>query len=324
MRVGLYFDVRNPPGWRSDWSRAYGFTLEMCEEAERLGADSVWFTEHHLFEDGYLTQPLTIAAAAAARTSRVRVGTAALIAPYRKSAQLAEEATVVDLISGGRLDLGLGAGYRHPEFDLFGADFSARYEATDQTVRDLRRYWAEPAMMPPPVQQPVPIFLGYQGPKGARRAGLLGEGLLAINRNLLAPYLEGLVEGGHDPGRAVMSGTTTSFVSEDPDRDWPMVSKHLSYQLDSYRRYMVEGTDRSVPRPVDPNRVITSRGNVLSSCIYGTPEFVATEIRALSSGCPVDTVFFMASLAGMPEDVVARTVQAVCTRLAPLLRVDHA
>ena len=68
MRFGVYFDLRNPPGWRQDWARLYAFTLEMCEEAERLGADSAWFSEHHLFEDGYLPQPLTFAAAAAART----------------------------------------------------------------------------------------------------------------------------------------------------------------------------------------------------------------------------------------------------------------
>ena len=76
MDVGVYFDLRNPPQWQRDPARLYGFTLELCEEAERLGAHSVWLSEHHLFEDGYLTQPLTFAAAVAARTRRVRIGTA--------------------------------------------------------------------------------------------------------------------------------------------------------------------------------------------------------------------------------------------------------
>ena len=71
MNVGLYFDLRNPPPWRRDWQRVYAFTLELCEEGERLGAHSVWVTEHHLFEDGYLPQPLTYAAAIAARTRRL-------------------------------------------------------------------------------------------------------------------------------------------------------------------------------------------------------------------------------------------------------------
>ncbi len=75
MKVGLYFDLRNPPQWHVEWSRLYGFMLEMCEEAEHLGIDSLWVTEHHGFDDGYLPQPLTMLAAMAARTKRVRLGT---------------------------------------------------------------------------------------------------------------------------------------------------------------------------------------------------------------------------------------------------------
>ena len=148
MNVGVWFDLRNPPGWRQDPARLYGFTLELCEEAEHLGADSVWFSEHHGFEDGYLPQPLTFAAAAAARTTRVRIGTGVLVAPLRKTAQLAEEAAVADIISGGRLDLGLGAGYRMPEFQLFGADLAERYRVLDNQVGELRGSGA-PAGSPP-------------------------------------------------------------------------------------------------------------------------------------------------------------------------------
>ena len=80
-KLGVYLDLRNPPAWRRDWNQLYGFTLELCEEAERLGADSVWLSEHHGFEDGYLTQPLTFASAIAARTRRIRIGTAVVILP---------------------------------------------------------------------------------------------------------------------------------------------------------------------------------------------------------------------------------------------------
>jgi alkanesulfonate monooxygenase SsuD/methylene tetrahydromethanopterin reductase-like flavin-dependent oxidoreductase (luciferase family) len=183
MKIGVWFDLRNPPGWRQDPARLYAFTLELCEEAELLGADSLWFSEHHCFEDGYLPQPLTFAAAAAARTTGVRLGTGILVAPLRKTAQLAEEAAVVDIISGGRLELGLGAGYRMPEFELFGTDFAARYRLLDQQVSELRRLWGDQGLPPAPVQGDLPIWLGYQGPKGARRAGLMGEGLLTIAKD---------------------------------------------------------------------------------------------------------------------------------------------
>ena len=321
LKVGIWFDLRNPLRWRRDPRRLHAFTLEMCEEAERLGADSVWFSEHHLFEDGYLPQPLTFAAAAAARTRRVRVGTAILIAPLRKTAQLAEEAATVDLISGGRLDLGLGAGYRVPEFDLFGADIGARYRTLDAQVGELRRLWGEDGVTPAPVQERLPIWLGYQGPKGARRAGLMGECLLTAGAESWPHYRDGLAEGGHDSRGGRMAGGIEGFVSEDPERDWPLVAPHVAYQFDSYRRSMVEGTGRPVPRPVDPDRLRSrSSKGPLSSFRFDTPENVAAHVKELAGEAPVETVWLGASVAGLPEEAVARHVEVICTRLRPLLR----
>ena len=320
MNVGVYFDLRNAPPWRQDPARLYGFTLELCEEAERLGAHSVWLSEHHLFDDGYLPQPLTFAAAVAARTTRVRIGTAVLLAPLHSAAEIAEQVAVVDLVSNGRVDLGLGAGYRVPEFELFGADISRRYGATDGRVRELRELWAEGRVTPAPVQPRVPIWLGYQGPKGARRAGRLGEGLLSATGALWEPYADGLREGGHDATSGRMAGSFQAFVTEDPDRDWPEVSRHLAYQLDSYRRYMVEGTDAPLPKPVDPERVRARDSDApLASFVYGTPDDVAQIVRARTAGAPVETLFFWVSIGAMPEELCAEHVRTLCTQLAPLL-----
>jgi alkanesulfonate monooxygenase SsuD/methylene tetrahydromethanopterin reductase-like flavin-dependent oxidoreductase (luciferase family) len=324
VNVGIYFDLRNPPAWPTEPSRLYGFTLELCEEADALGCHSIWLTEHHLFDDGYLPQPLTLAAAVAARTTRARIGTAIVIAPLHHPAELAEQAAVVDLISAGRLDLGLGAGYRVPEFELFGADLGRRYGATDSCARELRRLWD--VVTPRPAQERPPLWMGYQAPKGARRAGLLGEGLLSLDPRLWEPYRDALVEAGHDPTAAGrMAGGINGWVTDDPEGDWPMVSKHVAAQFDSYRRHMVEGTGRPPPRPVDPER-LRSREQArhpLDTLTYGTPEEVATRIRATTTGAPAETVFLWASIAGMPEDVVVRNVRAICTELAPLL-ADHA
>jgi alkanesulfonate monooxygenase SsuD/methylene tetrahydromethanopterin reductase-like flavin-dependent oxidoreductase (luciferase family) len=320
MNVGLYFDLRNPPEWPTPSNRLYGFTLEMCEEAERLGCHSIWLSEHHRFDDGYLPQPLTLAAAVAARTRTPRIGTAIVIAPLHHPAELAEQAAIVDIVSDGRVEVGLGAGYRHPEFALFGADHTSRYRTTDECAGELRRLWDEGVVTPPPVQERVPIWLGYQGPKGARRAGRLGEGLLSIDPSLLEPYLEGLKEGGHDPASARMGGGIQGWVSEDPDADWPVVARHVKHQVDSYRRHMVEGTDQPTPRPIDPDRLRQRDiGGPLSYFLYGPPEEVAARLRAYVGDAPVETVFFWGSVSGMPEAMVARQVELVCTRLAPLL-----
>jgi alkanesulfonate monooxygenase SsuD/methylene tetrahydromethanopterin reductase-like flavin-dependent oxidoreductase (luciferase family) len=280
----------------------------------------VWVTEHHLFEDGYLTQPLTMLAAIASRTNRMRLGTAVVIAPLRPAVQIAEEAAVVDILSGGRLELGLGAGYRRPEFELFGADISRRYTTTSARVRELRAIWAGGKVTPAPVQARVPIWLGFNGPQGARRAGLLGENLLSIEPSLLEPYQKGLAEGGHDPAQARMAGLIQGFVTEDPERDWPLVKQHLAYQQDSYRRYMVEGTDARTPRPVDPD-VIRERpmGGVLGWFVHATPEDMAARVRSYTAGTPLETVFLFLSIGGLPEDLVAQHLRTICTRLAPLL-----
>lgn len=322
--LGIYFDLRNPERWRQDPARLHAFTLEMCEEAERLGAGSVWFTEHHLFDDGYLTQPLTFAAAVAARTSRIRIGTAVVIAPLHHPAELAEQAALVDLISDGRLDLGIGAGYRVPEYELYEASPDKRYGQTDDRARRLRELWGPGGVTPRPVQDRLPIWMGYQGPQGARRAGLLGEGLLTADVRSWDPYREGLLEAGHDPATtARMTGHFSAWVSEDPERDWGWVAEHLAYQQDSYRRHMVEGTDRPVPRPVDPERLRTrDTAEPLTSFLYDTPEGVAARIQTLTGDAPVETVFLWASVGGMSEDAVASNVQTLCTRLAPLLRAQ--
>lgn len=322
LNVGLYFDLRNPAPWRQDPARLHAFTLEACEEAERLGAHSVWFTEHHRFDDGYLTQPLTFAAAAAARTRRVRLGTAVIVAPLHHPVELAEQAALVDLVSGGRLEVGLGAGYRVPEYELYGVSGERRRAVTDQRARELRALWADDAggVTPRPVQDRLPLWMGYLGPQGARRAGLLGEGLLATDAQLWEPYRAGLVEGGHDPAIGRMGGGIQGWVSEDPEADWPVVARHLGYQVDSYRRHMVQGTDTPVPRPVDPERLRARdpRGS-LDYFFLDTPEEMARRIRRHIQGAPVRTVFLWASLAGMPEKLVERHIQTVCTRLLPLL-----
>jgi alkanesulfonate monooxygenase SsuD/methylene tetrahydromethanopterin reductase-like flavin-dependent oxidoreductase (luciferase family) len=320
VHVGLYFDLRNPLEWRVDPSRLYGFSLEMCEEADRLGCHSLWFSEHHLFDDGYLPQPLTFAAAVAARTRTARIGTAVLVAPLHHPAEIAEQAAIVDIISGGRLDLGLGAGYRAPEFELFGADVNRRYGLTDECAQALRRYWSEGGLTPAPVQERVPIWMGYQGPQGAARAGALGERLLSMNPAIWPTYRDALVAAGHEASSGRMAGGIQGWVSTDPDRDWPTVSKHLAHQVDSYRRMSVQGTDMALPRPIDPEqmRAREPRGP-LSYFAHRTPGEMSDWVRGHTAGAPIDTVYLWASLSGMPEDVVAEHVRVVCTELAPLL-----
>ncbi|MFG2376882.1 LLM class flavin-dependent oxidoreductase [Streptomyces sp. NPDC048504] len=320
MNVGFLFDLRNPEEWKRPWADHYARALEFCEEADQRGAGGLWFTEHHLFEDGYLPQPLTFAAAAAARTRHARIGTSVLLPALRRPAHLAEEAAVVDLISGGRLELGLGAGYRVPEYALYEADFKGRFARTEENIREVRRLWEEQAVTPVPIQDPVPLWGGFYGPRGARIAGRLGIGLLHISHEKFEHYRAGLVEGGHDPDTARVSDLLPIILSEDPDAAWSRVAPYLAHQVNSYQQASVEGTGR--PRPpvihADEFRDRTSNAPWGALKIL-TPEDAAAQILEMTKGLPVQHLIFWASIAGMPDDLVAENIQLVSEKLPALI-----
>jgi len=321
VKLGLYFDLRNPAPWARPWPEVYGRALDLVVEAERLGAASVWFSEHHLFSDGYLPQPLTFAAAAAARTSRVRIGTAVLVAALRPAALVAEEAAVIDQLSGGRLELGIGAGYSVPEYELYNADITKRYGLTDAAVGEIRRLLDDGIVTPPAAQNPFPIWLGYQGPQGAKRAGRLGVGLLSLDRALLDPYREGLVEGGHDSATARTGGMLDIIVADDPEAAFERILPHYAHQLNSYRAAAVAGSGRDAPKEITVEKLRS--GAAQTGQIPGlrvlTPSDAVNAIREATDGSPVEHVYLWASVAGMPDDLVERHVELTCTQVAPNL-----
>ena len=317
MRVGVYLDLRNPRPWRRPWADHYARSLEWVEEAERLGADSVWLSEHHFFDDGYLPQPLTFAAALAARTRRMRIGTAILLAPLRSALQMAEEAAVVDNLSGGRLDLGLGAGYVAREFAAFETDLEGRYGRTDQRIREIRSLLAGTDLTPPPVQDPLPLWLGYQGPQGAARAGRLGVGLLSLNPASLAPYRAGLAEGGHDPGQARMAGLVSAVVSDDPESDREVLLPHIAHQLNTYR----EAAAGRPVKPVTPEmlRENAGGGRAFQATEIVNPETLIARVSEQTRDLPVHEVYFWLSIAGMPDTLVRRHLDLLCGQVRPAL-----
>ncbi len=323
MDLGIYLDGRNPVPWRRPWIDHYRSTIDRAVEAERLGLGSVWLSEHHLFDDGYLSQPLTLAAAIAARTSRIRIGTAVVLVPLRHVRHLAEEAALVDVVSAGRLELGLGAGYAAPEFELFGADMAARYARTDETVAGLQRLLGDDAFVPPPVQRPVPLWLGYQGPRGARRAGALGVGLLSLDAALAEPYRAGRADAGLDPDDGRMAGVVDVIVADDPPRALDRILPHLAHQLNSYRAAMTAGTGRT-PRLLsagDIRKTMSGPGSVRGLDVLA-PDDAARLIRERVQGLPVAYAFCWASIAGMPDDLVDRHIELLATNVAPALRAE--
>lgn len=319
MKVGIYFDMRNPPQWKRPWPQLYSKAIELCEGADTAGADSVWLSEHHMFDDGYLPQPLTMAAAIAGRTRRVRLGTAVLLAGLRHPLQLAEECAIVDIISNGRLELGVGTGYRAPEYDAFGVDIKQRYSQLEKTIVEVRRLWDEVAM-PPPVQSPVPVWGGFFGPQGAKLAGRLNMGLLALDGGLLEPYRDGLLAGGHDPASARMGGVMNILVADDPEAAWATVKPHLNYQMKSYVQHSVTGTGRPAPPEVDVERMRVGRSGRRPSFQVLTADEAIALGKELAEEIPIQHLFVWTYVGAMPDALAERQVELIATEVAPALR----
>jgi len=325
MKLGIYLDMRNPERWHTPWTELYHSTLDLVVEAERRGADAVWLTEHHGFEDGYLSQPLTMAAALAGRTRSVRIGTAVLLAPVRHVLHVAEEAALVDVLSGGRLELGLGAGYVQSEFGAFGADEGKRYLTTETMVLRLQELFARDRLKPPPVQQELPIWLGYQGPRGARQAGALGVGLLSLDRELHVRYLQGRAAAGLS-GQGKVGGVVNVLVARDPERSREALLPHLAYHLDSYRQALAAGRRERPPTRLDVadlRREFETTGAARGYHVLD-PHQAVDNITALTDGLPVEHLLFWCRIGGMPDWMVEEHVELLFGEVRDQLAAEAA
>ena len=142
VRVGIgLFTAQLPANSERTFEQEYRETLELVRLAERVGFDSAWVSEHHGSSDGYLPSLLPMLAAFAAATERIELGTGVVLTPLHDPLRLAEDAAVVDQLSGGRLILGIGNGWREEEFRMFGASKAERGARTEETIEVLRRAW---------------------------------------------------------------------------------------------------------------------------------------------------------------------------------------
>ena len=175
MKVGFgSLTCQAGPGDGRTAGERYRDALSLATEAERVGFDSVWLSEHHFFADGYTPSPLVLAAAVAARTERIAIGTGVLLAPLHHPVRLAEDAATVQLLSDGRLILGLGQGWKREEFERLGVEHARRATLLESTVRALREAWGEGPVTPKPVPPP-PIWIGGMSEAAVRRAGRVGD-----------------------------------------------------------------------------------------------------------------------------------------------------
>src|ERR1700687_4846707 len=139
--VGIRFDLRVPPFASATHAELYAACLDQCAWADHLSLDVVVLSEHHGVGDGYLPAPLTLAAAIAGRTKKIRINIAAVLVPLHDPVRLAEQLAVLDLASESRVSFVAGLGYRDEEFAMAGIDRKQRGKLLEEYIEVMRTAW---------------------------------------------------------------------------------------------------------------------------------------------------------------------------------------
>jgi probable F420-dependent oxidoreductase len=340
MRFGLgQFTLQKPPWDRRSHAEIYADFLRIAVLAEELGFDSIWLAEHHGASDGYIPSLLPMLAAVAARTDRIELGTAVMLAPFHDPVRIAEDAAVVDLISKGRLNLGLGLGWAPHEYEMFGVEPHGRGKRLGEFVRFLREAWtserfdldgayvsAKDVMIRPAPDRPIRIWLGGNDERALRRAATLADGhfppsttspqagverakqIMALRRELGA-------RGPYRYGMFIPVG-----LGADADEAWSSIRDGLLHVRGTYALWGMG--QRDVSNAVETAAAFEEPTRAGALC--GTPDDVVAALRPAIeeiSTLGFQDAFVSAILVtvGMPYDVAASRLRLYAERvIAPL------
>jgi probable F420-dependent oxidoreductase len=225
MKFGIYSSIANPPrGEHLD--RCVKEVIAEAQLAEESGFDACFFGEHHQDKDGFLPSPLIVATAVAAQTRRLDVGTSVILLPLHHPVHVAEDVITLDIVSKGRVILGVGIGYQAADFRAFAVPMEHRVALFEEGVEIIRKCWSgEPfsfhgahytledvQIRPRPFQTPAPpLWIGASVPAAARRAGRLGDAFVATPSTdlestirLVNVYQQAALQAGRQPQVVLM------------------------------------------------------------------------------------------------------------------------
>jgi alkanesulfonate monooxygenase SsuD/methylene tetrahydromethanopterin reductase-like flavin-dependent oxidoreductase (luciferase family) len=333
IKVGYQLDFRNPLNSGRTFQEVYAEMLAQAEACDRAGFDSIWLTEHHFTDDGYLPSMMPAAAAIAARTQRVTIGTFVLLAPFQHPLKLAEDVAVVDVISGGRIRLGIGQGYRQEEFDGFGVPRQQRLGRTLETLEILKLAWKgerfdfrgkyfnfnDVRILPAPVSRPYPELLwGVGAPKAIRRAAALDLSFACVGgRAEVGIYLDALKANGKDPSHYSIVNNRALYVADSEEQAWADTREALMYQAELYGKWLKTaqtqdgGNGEVLIRP-DAERL--RRTSVL-----GSPEQVRKRLEEIIEATPMTELVIAMQLPGLDPKKTRRSLELFSTEILPAL-----
>jgi natural product biosynthesis luciferase-like monooxygenase protein len=319
----------------------YAHWMEQTQVAEEAGYDTLWVTEHHFRNfGGMIPNPQVLMAAFAAQTKRIRIGTAVTILPLHHPVRIAEDMAMLDNISGGRIDVGVGRGMPHLEYEVYGADWPTAQDYVEEEVAILRRAWTErpftwegahyryPKLMtvlPPPIQKPHPPLwmTANREEEHFRWIGRQGLNLLTLpwilpgydtSRRLIGAYREALAEAGHDVEGFQVLAMFPTFVAES-DAEARFAEKYWS----NWTTLAFGERGSEILKTLDYDRVVAE-----SRCIFGSPDTCRQHVRVLREALGITHVATVQHFGGMPQDRVLASMRLFAEEVAAPLRQELA
>jgi alkanesulfonate monooxygenase SsuD/methylene tetrahydromethanopterin reductase-like flavin-dependent oxidoreductase (luciferase family) len=354
MRFGTYYFFQAPP-WLSHEEVVHR-ELEQFAWTEELGYDAIWLTEHHFIEYGLAVDPATLAAVAAARTRRVRIGLAAAILPFHHPLRLAEQFALVDVLSRGRLDMGVGRGNRPTEFRGYHVPQQESRARFEEAVDILMHAWTEECfsyngrfftikdarVMPRPVQQPHPpmyqVCVSRDGIEAAARHGwaMLNSVLFGTLEPLVTSrdiYVDALRKAGRSEPeiQALLARWGVSrhiYVAPTDAQAFAEAKDAEMWYQESFKRFVIperiEDTHPSLQpgfRQLAATLAEVTWDTLLAdrTLAFGSPETVARHVEEMQQ-LGIGQLLFWMNFGGLPQDKIRRSMELFAREVMPHFR----
>ena len=346
MRFGIFSIVP----WHETLTQEQALleTVEEIELADRLGLDDAWLGEHHFSRHGLLSGIWAFMGHLAGRTERIRLGTAVIVLPFHNPIHVASEAAMLDVLSGGRLDLGVGSGYQRQEFEGMGVDLDESRERFRESLDVITKAWTEEtltyhgkftnvddlAVIPKPLQKPhPPLYIAVStSPASVEYAAsreipiIVGGPTAAMGRSteVMKLWRGKMEEFGHDHSQVDLPVYAAVYVTptmEEAEKDplgldeWVLRRmKQIGSPADRDGR-LPKGYESWASRQRD--REMSGQGGWAP--LRGTPEVVIERIEAMRE-VGVNRIFGAFGFPGLPHEKVLRSIEMFATEVMPHFR----
>jgi alkanesulfonate monooxygenase SsuD/methylene tetrahydromethanopterin reductase-like flavin-dependent oxidoreductase (luciferase family) len=331
MKLGLFHSAQWPEG--TNQVDRYRQSVREAVHAEDVGLDSVWLTEHHFSRHGIVSDSLNVLSHLAARTTRIRLGTAVSVLPFHDPVRLAETAATVDVLSGGRLDFGVGRGYQWGEFHGFKVPMDERAERFDEAIAVIQRSWTseEPWShegrywqysdidpQPKPIQRPMPpIWVATDSEDGLRRCVkedwnvMLPQGRsLEVVAEQVGRYRRVLDEAGKAFDSSKILLARALYVAETDRAAWDDAGENYVRFRELATKLAANPAGQQVAKsPFDQD-------SLRDAVVFGSPATCCETLSQIAA-LGIDHVIFFVHFGGLEHHKILRSMDLLGDRVLP-------